>query len=151
MLARTVAPPARPHTPSTRQCRHETCEQVTREGKPYCPEHVDAHPYVRNLLAALDARHAEEERVRRGGSMEVDMDGITAREVVLHLSLHGARTVERISRELQIDADIVRGYVEALDERDMIMQSTTNRGSTVVKLRDPEGALERICNLQSVA
>lgn len=151
MLARTVAPPARPHTPSTRACREEGCEAATREGKPYCPDHVDVHPYVRDLLAALDARQAEEERVRVSGASEVDLDGITAREIVLHLSLHGARTIERISRELQIDSDVVAGYVEALNERDLILQSTTNRGSTVVKLQDPERALLQICSFQSVA
>ncbi|MGE0708557.1 MAG: hypothetical protein AB7N76_22985 [Planctomycetota bacterium] len=124
---------------------------MTREGKPYCPEHVDDHPYVRDLLAALAARQAEEERVRTRGSVEVDLDGITAREVVLHLSLHGARTIERISRELQIDSDVVAGYVDALNERDLIDMSHTNRGSTVVKLRDPERALLQICSFESVA
>jgi hypothetical protein len=151
MLARTVAPPPRPHTPSTRGCRHGDCEAMTREGKPYCPDHVDVHPYVRNLLDALAGRRAEEERVRSAGADAVDMDGITAREVVLHLSLHGARTIERISRELQIDGEIVTGYVAALDERDLIVTSATNRGSTVVKLRDPERALGQICSFQSVA
>lgn len=151
MLSRTVAPPARPHLPSTRFCQHSTCEEMTREGKPYCPEHVDDHPYVRDLLAALAARQAEEERVRTRGSVEVDLDGITAREVVLHLSLHGARTIERISRELQIDSDVVAGYVDALNERDLIDMSHTNRGSTVVKLRDPERALLQICSFESVA
>lgn len=151
MLARTVAPPPRPHTPSTRGCKVDNCEQMTREGKPFCPEHVDEHPYVQNLLSSLADRQAEEERVRSAGAPEVDIDGITARELVLHLSLHGARTVERIARELQLDAEIVRGYVAALHERDLITQSTTNRGSLVVKLRDPQRCLEQITAFQSVA
>lgn len=151
MLARTVAPPPRPHTPSTRACKVDACEHMTREGKPFCPEHVDAHPYVQNLLSSLADRQAEEERVRTAGANEVNIDGITARELVLHLSLHGARTVERIARELQLDTQIVRGYVAALHERDLITQSTTNRGSLVVKLRDPERCLSQITTFQSVA
>ena len=41
--------------------------------------------------------------------------------------------------------------VAALHERDLITQSTTNRGSLVVKLRAPKRCLEQITQFQSVA
>jgi hypothetical protein len=31
------------------------CTQSTREGKPYCPDHVENHPYVQDLLNRMEA------------------------------------------------------------------------------------------------
>lgn len=124
---------------TTRLCRSPNCVQTTREGKPFCPDHVEHHPYVQEILGTLAEREAEEERVRTGGAPAVDPRGLTARELVLHLSLHGARTIERLSRELQLDTAIVEGYVNALVERGSIALGRTNRGSTVVQLASELG------------
>lgn len=121
-------------TGTTRLCRSTGCDQTTREGKPFCPDHVEHHPYVQEILGTLAEREAEEERVRTAGAPAVDPSGLTARELVLHLSLHGARTVERLARELQLDPTIVDGYVSALVDRGFIALGRTNRGSTVVQL-----------------
>jgi len=119
---------------TTRFCRSSGCVQTTREGKPFCPDHVEHHPYVQEILGTLAEREAEEERVRTTGAPAVDPTGLTARELVLHLSLHGARTLERLARELQLDPAVVDGYVDALVERGLIALGRTNRGSTVVRL-----------------
>ena len=82
----------------------------------------------------LAEREQEEERVRQRGFKAVNPSGLTARELVLHLSLHGARTVERLSRELQLDTKVLDGYVGALVRKGVISLGRTNRGSTVVRL-----------------
>ena len=64
----------------------------------------------------------------------VNPDGLTAKELVLHLSLHGSRTVERLSREFQLEADVMHGYVDALQDRGVVTLGRTTRGSTVVRL-----------------
>jgi hypothetical protein len=119
---------------TTRFCDVVECTQTTREGKPYCPDHVDQHPYVQAILSTLAEREDEEEKVRQRGSKAVNPIGLTAKELVLHLSLHGARTVERLSRELQLDTKVLDGYVGALVRRGVVALGRTNRGSTVVRL-----------------
>lgn len=37
----------------SRTCEAAGCLEHTNEGKPYCTEHVDRHPYVAALLAQL--------------------------------------------------------------------------------------------------
>lgn len=118
----------------TRGCHSSGCSHTTREGKPYCPDHVGQHPYVQEILSALEERRAEDDKVRARGARAVNLKGLTAKEILLHLTLHGSRTIERLSRELQIDNEVLLGYVRALVKRGVIDLGRTNRGSTVVKL-----------------
>ncbi len=119
---------------TTRFCDISGCTQTTREWKPFCPDHVERHPYVQSILSTLAEREDEEEKVRQRGPKAVNPTGLTAKELVLHLSLHGARTVERLSRELQLDSKVLDGYVGALVRRGVVALGRTNRGSTVVRL-----------------
>lgn len=123
------------HTHGTiRTCRTPECGQSTREGKPFCPDHVDKHSYVQEILKILEEREAEEERVRVQGPEAVNLTGLTAQELMLHLSQHGSRTVERLSREFQLEAPVMHNYVSALLEEGLVIVGRTTRGSTVVRL-----------------
>lgn len=113
--------------------RCELCGQATREGKPYCSEHVERHAYVREVMAALEARAEEERAVLRRGAAAVDLQGINAREVLLQLRLHGERTVERLARDLQLDPRLVPHYVQALARRGLVRLGRTSRGSVLVQ------------------
>lgn len=117
-----------------RSCRHANCGQSTREGKPFCPDHVDQHSYVQEILKILEEREAEEERVRQEGPEAVNLTGLTAQELMLHLSQHGSRTVERLSREFQLEAPVMHNYVSALLGEGLVIVGRTTRGSTVVRL-----------------
>jgi hypothetical protein len=135
MITRTIEPLGmRTGSSTTRVCDMEGCIHTTREGKPFCPDHVEMHPYVQAILGTLAEREDEEEKVRQRGHRAVNPTGLTARELVLHLSLHGARTVERLSRELQLDTKVLDGYVGALVRKGVVALGRTNRGSTVVRL-----------------
>ncbi|MGE0707640.1 MAG: hypothetical protein AB7N76_08235 [Planctomycetota bacterium] len=117
----------------TRPCN--VCGQTTREGKPFCSEHVEQHGYVREILTILANKEAEEERVRLEGPQAVDPAGLTAQELLLHLRLNGSRTIERLSRELQLGPAVVSRYVDALVEHGEVSTGRTTRGSVVVQAR----------------
>ena len=113
-------------------CEVPDCGKATREGKPYCSDHVEEHPYVRDLLQALSDREDEEERVRKRGAREVDLDGVTAQEILGYVAIHGGRTIQRLSRELNLDQKTIRGYARALERGNKAHLTQTRRGSTVV-------------------
>lgn len=114
----------------------EACGQPTREGKPYCPEHVDQQPYVAELLAELARQEAELAMVSLHGSDAVDTSGLTARELLQLVRLHGPRTVQRLGRELNIKPIIIRSYVRAMSEVGMVELGISKRGKTVVRASD---------------
>lgn len=136
MRPRTIDPVHSPHNATSRSCEYAGCTKTTREGKPYCPDHVDNHPYVQSILHVLAEREAETDRVRTHGADAVDPAGLTAQELVLHLSLHGSRTVERLSREFQLESKVIENYVKALRREGKVVVGRTTRGSTVVRLSD---------------
>ena len=72
--------------------------------------------------------------MRKKGPSAVDPAGLTASELMLHLSLHGSRTVERLSREFQLESDVIHNYVSALKSEGKVVLGRTTRGSTVVRL-----------------
>ncbi len=112
----------------TVRCEAPRCSQRTRDGKPYCPEHVELLPYVQELQAALAEQQAEQRRVASRGARAVDPDGLTARELLLQLDLYGDRTVERLARDLQLDVDLVHAYAKALARHGRVSLSQTRRG-----------------------
>ena len=99
------------------------------------------HPYVRTILGVLAKRYAEEAQVKLRGARAVDPQGLTCREFLLHLSMHGARTLERLSRELKLESKTLEGYVNALVRNGKVTLGRTNRGSTVVQLADADELL----------
>ncbi len=117
-----------------RTCRVDPCAQSAREGKPFWPHHLAQHSYVQEILKILEERKAEEDRVRAEGPEAVNLSGLTARELMVHLSQHGSRTVERLSREFQLEAPVMHDYVSALHGQGLVIVGRTTRGSTVVRL-----------------
>ena len=117
----------------SRTCDHPGCVERTRDGKPFCLDHVEDHPYVRGLLAQIAEREAQDDLVSRKGPRAVELDGVTVQEILQHLELHGARTKERLVREVNLPAAVLHGYVRALVKRGLVKLGKTKRGSTVVR------------------
>lgn len=124
--------PARP--PRT-ACEADGCNRSTKEGKPFCSDHILHQPYVQELLAALEAKEAEEARVTRLGARAVDPEGITAREVVRTLTVHGPRTLPRLAKDMNLEVETLDGYVKALRKLKEIRIRKNNRGTAVIELR----------------
>lgn len=118
-----------------RICEQPGCLQSTREGKPYCPDHVEMHPYVQTILARIAERDEQDEKVAAKGSRAVVLESVTVQEVLQHLAFHGARTEERLVLELNLDTKTLSGYLGALSHRGYVSFGKTKRGSTLVKLR----------------
>lgn len=129
-----------PQVSTLRSCASTGCPLTTREGKPYCPEHVGRHPYVREILGQLAARDEEFERVRARGEngwSAVNLEGLTATEITEHLRIHGERTIERIRREYLSSQPetVAKSYAKALVKGERITLGRTARGSIVLRLR----------------
>jgi predicted transcriptional regulator len=122
----------------TQHCKTEGCPRATREGKPFCSEHVEQHPYVAGLIERLAQREAEEAKVHKQGARAVSIDGLAATEIMQHLSFHGGRTVERLSRELNMEVKTLQGYVSALKRKRLVSLTRNKRGSTVVTPQEGE-------------
>jgi hypothetical protein len=121
-------------TSHTRQCNTRGCHNTTREGKPYCPDHVEDHPYVQEILQTLQASENELTNVRRRGKRAINAGGLVVKEITLHLSLHGGRTLERLSRELNVGIPVLKSYVDYLVAEGVAVLGRTTRGSTIVRL-----------------
>ena len=139
MLPRVVTHYSTTGRHELRRCDAVVCDRSTREGKPYCSEHVAGHPYVQELLAQIDGAEGELERVRVGGASRVDPNGLMARELLLQLSLYGRQSIPRLARDLNVDVSIVRSYVDAGASRVMISQGE----SQAVDLEGQRGFIRR--------
>jgi len=128
----------------TRICKEESCRQSTNGSKDFCTDHLEYHPYVRNLLERINARKKEDEEVRRRGSRSVNMEGISVKEILLHLRLYGPRTAERLTRETQLDQVIMYNYLVRLSLEGIIRFGHNARNNVSVELIDfdPSGIIK---------
>lgn len=115
----------------------QACGGPTREGKPFCPDHVEELPYVASLLCELAAQAAEHQAVSKNGASAVDVDGTTARELLHLLRLHGPRTVQRLGRELNIKPALVADYARALAAVGRVILGRSRRGKVLLQVPPP--------------
>lgn len=120
----------------SRSCGADSCAATTREGKPYCPDHVGMNPHSQRVLADIQRRADEDDQVRRGltETSDINIHGITAQEILQSLIDHGPRTKQRLCREINLEPTVIDGYIAALLEQRVITVGRTSRGSTVVAL-----------------
>lgn len=123
-------------------CDHKGCKHATREGKPYCSEHVEQLDYVREVQGRIEAREVELVAVAKRGAKAVDVHGIVAREVLCSLWTYGERSVARLSRELNVDFELLLHYVVRLRRAKLITQTSPRRGAGKVKLVPALAALD---------
>jgi hypothetical protein len=115
-------------------CEAEDCSQATREGKPFCSDHVERLSYVQEVQARIVAREAELAAVKKRGGRAVDLEGIIARDVLCSLWINGERSVARLSRELNVDFEVLKHYVARLKKAKQLTQTSPRRGAGKVTL-----------------
>jgi len=115
----------------------EECGAATREGKRYCSEHVEKHPYVVQLLESLQAKDAEEELVKQRGDEAVQPYGLTSKEIVTLLRVRGALSIPRIARELRLEVPVAESYVNVLAKlgRVVVKKGTRSKMVSLVSRR----------------
>lgn len=116
-------------------CEVDGCSATTREGKPFCLEHVERMPRVQVVLARLAAREKELAAVAEGGWPAVLVDGIPATEILSYLRIRGERTIERLRRDRFHDQpdSIVESYVKALEMAELITTRQSERGGGILR------------------
>lgn len=117
-----------------RPCGLASCEDPTREGKPYCVKHVDHNPYVREVMEAIAGAEREQGLARRRGSRAVDPAGLTSSEILRELRVHGPQSPPRLSRRLGIDLGVLRVYLRALARKRVLRLVQRDRLQIVVPL-----------------
>jgi hypothetical protein len=116
------------------------CGAVTREGKPFCSDHVEEHDYVRDLLAQIEQREREEQLVLEHGAKAVTDRTSLLADVVRELVMNGDRTIPRLRRDTNLPEPVVCALVRHLRYRGVVTTSTTTRGVVVVRLVHPQRA-----------
>jgi len=127
--------------PAREVCRAQGCGHVTTERKPYCIDHLDQLPYVRELQAQLSNRDAEEQAATsRIGWRAVDPTGSRAREIIDQLAVKGAQTPRRLAITVELRPTSLENYLGALERAGLITTLTlgSRRGTPrrVVTLTD---------------
>jgi len=134
--------------PAREVCRVQGCGHVTTERKPYCIDHLDQLPYVRELQAHLASREAEESAAAsRKGWRAVDPSGSRAREIIDQLAVKGAQTPKRLAITVELRPISLENYLGALERAGLVKTLTlgSRRGTPrrVVTLTD-EGKKEAV-------
>ena len=131
------ADPSGRKTKESKKCHIPSCGQTTRRDKEYCLLHIAHNPYARYVLKEIEKREHEDDKVALRGSHAANLNGITAKEILLELRQHGSRTTKRLSRDLQIEQKVIHSYVIALRKSKRVSVSASKRGCTVVTARNP--------------
>ena len=122
------------HRIGPRYCERPGCFTATREGKPFCSDHVEDHPRVRRLLATIRQREREVQAIARRGSNAVRSDHLIVAEVVTHLRATGQQTLERLAKDTGLPFVVVRSIARWLRRRRIGAIGLTKRGSTTLRL-----------------
>ncbi len=119
---------------NTKYCAHEGCSERTREGKDFCSEHIENLDYVKNLMARIEAKEQEVQKVRKRGKKGVVAKSENLKEIKQQLKFHGPRTKKRLQRELQLTSSGMEGFLDYMEEEKQITRGRTTRGDETIKL-----------------
>lgn len=142
-------------TSGTRLCDVPGCRETTREGKPYCPDHVEMNPYVQQLLSMLSTQEEERDRASqakaRNRSTKIDLNGENVQAILRELKAYGERTFERLARDTQIPVDVVEQICKALKRKKLVVLGKTKRNSQTARLPDQEASTGRNLDVETPA
>ncbi|MCA8924041.1 MAG: winged helix-turn-helix domain-containing protein [Planctomycetes bacterium] len=119
---------------TSKPCQRSDCEESTREGKPFCPQHVDHNPYAQHLLAKLEDLEREHRRVRLRGPAGVNLQGETCQEILRELGQQGRCSVARLAQTLALPYPLISSYVQALARSGRVVTSGFRRDRLQVQL-----------------
>ena len=117
-----------------KRCTKPRCFKFTREGKPYCVDHVMLNDYVKGIAAVLERREAEVVKAETEGATGVDPKGLLSQEIMDELVNYGERTKRRLARDLRVSVDVISRCTDAMLGARMIHINPTRRGDEFVGL-----------------
>jgi len=133
---RPLIPNSRPTTYKWTTCQVAACKNQTKEGKPYCIDHVHNHTYVKSLLATIAKKEHEEATVASTGPSHITANSLTLKDILVHLRSNGPRTYEKLSQDMGLSKRSTTAYTQYLHTKNLVTFSKTNRGSTMIHATD---------------
>jgi len=116
-------------------CQADDCRANTREGKPYCSDHIELSPYVQRVLREIAQREAEAAVL--GDGYEVPMKGHLIKETIVLLE-QNSYTAARLSRLLDIDHQSAETLIRQMSKQGLAKMGRTERGAIIIKGRYSE-------------
>ena len=124
-IFRSVLPEGGQHK-GTSPCQASGCMRSTREGKPYCSDHIENAPYVKSILGILAARN-EEERVLELKRGKIPQNGFFYRETLLLLRTKDF-TTKGLARRLDISHHAAARLINLIARDGLARKGETSRG-----------------------
>jgi len=127
----------------TSSCSAKGCTKTTREGKPYCSNHIECGWYIRVILSKLASASEEAAILDNPDGGELPRDGFYVREGLLLLRM-GSYTAKGFSRKLDLSHDAAKRLIEMLAKWGLArMNRTPRKDLTISGLGKPDLAEPR--------
>jgi len=91
-------------------------------------------PYVQKLNQEIVDQEAEWDRARHRAYPVLDVGGVTAQEILMHVKLYGPRSVLRLCKDLNLERAVVEPYIKALQRKGHVRVSLNKRYVPIVHL-----------------
>ena len=130
---RAMAPAPSTGKAANPRCNERSCKRTTREGKPYCSDHVELSPYVRTILRQLELRDTEAAKLSAGKT--IARNGHLIRETLLMLA-QGSYTAAKLSRLMDIGHKAAETLIRIMDKKGLAKMGKTDRGALTIKRID---------------
>jgi hypothetical protein len=118
------------------------CGKGTKCGKSYCKDHIENEPYVRELLKTLAKKEREvrdmEKAILMGRRTRAPKDSILFEEIEGLLEIRD-QSLRQISRSLQVDATVVKIFVDSLRNRKVVSYYKSKKTLMVKLISNPMG------------
>lgn len=118
------------YTGGNRGCQAPRCYAATRDGKPFCPKHVELHPYARGIMAVLERRKVEKTLAAKNKLL---LNSQLVREAV-HLLGRSSLTLERVAREMYLSHGEAGGVFNCLFRHGVATEGKSKRGKVTAAL-----------------
>ena len=109
----------------------KTCKLPTKEGKPFCVDHLDNNPYIKEVMARISEKEMEDEDARRLGleledcalgkvrtKRKANAEADSAKEILYFIEENGATSIAELNKHIFLHTHktvpTVRAYGHAL-------------------------------------
>ena len=112
-------------------CTYPNCRRTTREGKPYCIEHLTLSPYIKSLTGLVERRESHIKCLLAGN---LDLDPGVVEEIMSMIKTSGEATLQRVSFATGYTQRVISTYVQKLIAQGVLEEGRTPRGSVMVRI-----------------
>jgi len=110
----------------------QICHQPTNK-KPYCIDHIENIPYVKDLMSKINDKDSELALVKKRG-MEVIQEGSIIVEEIADLLFQEKKPLAKIAQEISIKEAIARIYLTYMEKHQLVKIVATTGGGVYTAL-----------------